>query len=423
MEHKKSLVILNECFPFDKGESFMENEIPFACGFDRIYLCPCQVSNFEEKRVIADDRIKIIASGKDTTAVGKAIKTIRSVKCFFHPLFWKETGLLIKSGKLNFRTFKSLLSFLTTGMSCVQKIKRQLRKDAFNKEDSIIFYSYWMFFHAYIAIRLKKKYPKSRAVSRCHRFDLYEYRNSDNYIPLRAYILENLDTIFSISSDGKNYLEKHYPNIRKNIVISSLGTMNYGISETNPVRMPFKIVSCSWVSPVKRVWKIADALSQIEDIQIEWTHYGSGEQFEHLKKYAAEKLGPNICANFAGTVSNPDLMLRYQNNDYHLFVNVSESEGVPVSIMEAMSFGIPVVATDVGGVGEIVSNRENGLLLEMNFFDNDLANAIREFFGMNNAQYSTYRYNARRIWEEKYNATKNFTDFYDKLGDILICNE
>lgn len=43
---------------------------------------------------------------------------------------------------------------------------------------------------------------------------------------------------------------------------------------------------------------------------------------------------------------------------------MSDSEGIPVSIMEAMSFGIPVIARNVGGMSEIV-NEENGLLLEM----------------------------------------------------------
>lgn len=39
----------------------------------------------------------------------------------------------------------------------------------------------------------------------------------------------------------------------------------------------------------------------------------------------------------------------YRNNDVDVFVNLSESEGIPVSIIETISFGVPVVATDVGG--------------------------------------------------------------------------
>lgn len=43
-------------------------------------------------------------------------------------------------------------------------------------------------------------------------------------------------------------------------------------------------------------------------------------------------------------------------------MNLSTSEGVPVSIMEVQSYGIPVIATNVGGTGEII-DKDNGILL------------------------------------------------------------
>ena len=48
-----------------------------------------------------------------------------------------------------------------------------------------------------------------------------------------------------------------------------------------------------------------------------------------------------------------------------MFINLSSSEGIPVSIMEAQSFGIPVIATNVGGSGEIVVS-ETGVLVDEN---------------------------------------------------------
>ena len=60
--------------------------------------------------------------------------------------------------------------------------------------------------------------------------------------------------------------------------------------------------------------------------------------------------------------TNEEVMEYYKNNLVDLFVNMSESEGLPVSMMEAMSFGVPVIAPDVGGIKEIVDENSGWLL-------------------------------------------------------------
>ncbi|NCO54621.1 MAG: glycosyltransferase, partial [Bacteroidetes bacterium] len=61
-----------------------------------------------------------------------------------------------------------------------------------------------------------------------------------------------------------------------------------------------------------------------------------------------------------------------------LFINVSESEGIPVSIMEALSAGIPVIATNVGGTNEIVNN-DVGFLIDKEFEINTAVNIINNY--------------------------------------------
>jgi colanic acid/amylovoran biosynthesis glycosyltransferase len=67
-----------------------------------------------------------------------------------------------------------------------------------------------------------------------------------------------------------------------------------------------------------------------------------------------------------GNVENSKILDFYSENYVDLFINFSEFEGVPVSIMEAQSAGIPVLATKVGGTSEIVSS-DNGFLVEKHF--------------------------------------------------------
>ena len=111
--------------------------------------------------------------------------------------------------------------------------------------------------------------------------------------------------------------------------------------------------------------------------------------------------------DFMGNVSNSDVIDFYRKTPVDLFVNVSDTEGLPVSIMEAISFGIPVLATDVGGVSEIVKINFNGELLHVDFSDGDFASAIKMYYQSGEEKKKTRRQNARLYWEQNFNAEKN----------------
>ena len=159
---------------------------------------------------------------------------------------------------------------------------------------------------------------------------------------------------------------------------------------------------------------IAKALSRITEVQIKWTHFGDGDLMDDLKAEIAN-LPQNITVELPGRVPNSEIYQYYNDNNVNLFINVSESEGLPVSIMEAISFGIPVIATDVGGTCEIVLDGVNGRLLPETFEINELAEEIREIISLSDAEYETLSHNARRIYEDKFSAEKNYTDFCKEL--------
>src|SRR5690606_29948218 len=112
-------------------------------------------------------------------------------------------------------------------------------------------------------------------------------------------------------------------------------------------------------------------------------------------------------------VNNDVIMQYYKDNFLDLFINVSESEGIPVSIMEAFSFGIPCFATDVGGTKELV-NKTNGLLVDINFDINELTEFIRNI--RKESLSNNLRANARKTWEQKCNANVN----YGLLKDLFL---
>jgi colanic acid/amylovoran biosynthesis glycosyltransferase len=75
----------------------------------------------------------------------------------------------------------------------------------------------------------------------------------------------------------------------------------------------------------------------------------------------AKRLGISQRVDFLGQLSETQVTTELLSSD--LFVLPSLAEGLPVSVMEAMAIGVPVIATNIAGVSELVENGENGLLV------------------------------------------------------------
>ena len=189
--------------------------------------------------------------------------------------------------------------------------------------------------------------------------------------------------------------------------LSRLGVKAQDICEINEDQ--FLLVSCSNVIPLKRVELIVPALSEINDFQIHWVHFGDGPLLEEVIELARNILHSNITYDFKGRVSNQQVLDWYAMNNPSAFINLSTTEGVPVSIMEAMSFGIPVIATDVGGTSEIVDS-ENGVLIIQNPSSIEIKTAIEGIRANSQKRLAAYH-----TWEFKYNAAHNYLDFVRKI--------
>jgi len=72
-------------------------------------------------------------------------------------------------------------------------------------------------------------------------------------------------------------------------------------------------------------------------------------------------LGINKHANYLGWVSEEERDRLFRETD--IFVLPSYAEGMPMSILEAMSYGVPVISTIVGGIPELIEDGETGLLV------------------------------------------------------------
>ncbi|WP_219834872.1 glycosyltransferase family 4 protein [Paenibacillus sp. R14(2021)] len=117
------------------------------------------------------------------------------------------------------------------------------------------------------------------------------------------------------------------------------------------------------IGPRKGIYDLVDAIEMLPEacksrIQL---HVCGNNEIERLKTIvSAKKLNDIITVH--GWTSGEQKKKQLSNAD--VFILPSYAEGLPISILEAMAYGLPVISTNVGGIPEIVRSGQNGMLLE-----------------------------------------------------------
>lgn len=401
---EKKLYVFTDNFPFGLGEAFLNSEAVFLPKyFDEVHYIPLwkngEVRDLPKGSVVERPLLDFKPKGN----VKLVLKGVFNFSPLFFavPVFFKEKAW---KGKKRFWDFMTALLIIRAAYSSLR----------INFEEKALVYSYWGDKLALLLPLLKKKFDIV-AVARFHRTDLYEYA-CGGYKPFRKWLFDSLDVAVPIAEDGKRYLEKRYgKDAPRNIVVHRLGVFDHGL---NPEREEpaFQIVSCSHVVPVKRVAFLAEVIGGL-GINVRWTHIGDGPLRAKVEAVIA-KFPKNVTGVLLGAMPNAEVLRYYSEHQVDLFVNVSESEGVPVSIMEAFSFGIPVLATNTGGVSEIVDETV-GKLLPVDISMEQLREVIVEFYY--NPNRSLMRSNARNRWAERCDAKRKYTAFCEFLSRCAPC--
>lgn len=253
---------------------------------------------------------------------------------------------------------------------------------------------------------------KCHHVSRFHGgWDLWE-EEYDNYAPFRDKIAASLDQAFFISKLGYEFFNKHYK-VRKTS-IDSLGTADFGC-KTNRNDGVIRVMSCSSIYPIKRVPLIYEAVHYYaktnDGNRVEWMHIGGGEGYESIKQLTSKNELSNLKIVLPGQTKHDKVLEYYKEFNPDIYINLSTTEGVPVAIMEAISFNVPIVATNVGSTSEVVTD-ETGVLVSPNPTMEEIAGAI--------ANVVNCELSPREFWLKNYNAETNYGNFADALVEISL---
>lgn len=411
------LVLFTSSYPYDATAEkiFLKEEIQYlAAAFEKVMLVPRTCKGLKlpvpNNVFVVEDYSSFL---KNPIKIS-LIPQIFTSGVFYRDLFTHPWILFHPS------SFFRLIAFLAGTYLTRKWVVRWIKEQDINIRDCI-FYTYW-FDQAAMGIGMTKRiHPALKLISRAHGYDLYEERYSPPYWPGRKNALEVIDFLFPVSDSGTNYLNQRYP-----AYMSRIETIRLGVADPDFINLPssdgvLRIVSCSIISPVKRVdlllEGIACASRQRPEQIIEWHHFGNGETRGDLQASANTEFPVNASAYFHGYSTHQALMDFYRNNPVDVFFNVSISEGIPVSIMEVISCGIPVIATDVGGNREIVTD-QNGILLPSNPSPQEIADAIF-LIQKDTKKIAKKREGSRALWHEFYNAEKNFKIFIDRIKAVL----
>lgn len=404
LDDKKKIIIISNYAP---DEIYLSTELKILKEEYSVLLFRKEDQAYNNVRVKREPGIDVIEVPK------MKMRSLRFIVYLFLSLSRKETILelkfLFQKRKPSIRLIKRLLCMAAISHIDTLYIRKAISQKKIIVSDAII-YSYRLNSGALTAINLKRIFGGEKCIGRAHGIDLYEYRDSEDYLPFRRCIMKNLNDIYTISLDGYEYLFNRYPNVYNKFHVARLGTIDYGI-EAFSSNAELSIISCSRVEEIKRLDRVVQALSKIDNVDIKWMHIGGGSLLQEIRTLSESLLPPNIRAQFVGNIENSEVYEIYRKNSFDIFVNVSYDEGLPVAIMEASSFGIPVIATDVGGTSEIVENGYNGWLIPRDYDDATLSNLFLYYYKMNEEEKLTLRKNARNKWKKEFNQESNYRKF------------
>lgn len=412
---RDTLVILNyqrEIPPF------MQSVIHYADDiFSRIiYITP---ELYNDNRVdCRAEHLNVIQIPRSAWRQKLAVSPIN----LFDRELWQQAMVAKRHGG-DFRELPKLwLKDYVCGGLLTDAVYRWVEEGKINPQETTLL-AVWFSVEAYGMARVKARYPEFKTVSYAHSFEIDKNKGQNCVFCHNKVKHQNCDKIAFISSVMReNYfrdIRNIYPDITmQNTQIVYLGSekMFPEICGPSTAGGTLQLLSCSGAVNVKRIHLIIEALHCVKDTRIHWTHLGGGPLLKELQQLAEQTLGsqPNITYEFAGQLKNSEVQKYYTENSVDIFVNVSSAEGLPVSLMECMSYGVPAIATDVGGSREIVQEK-TGFLLPPDFVPQQLADILEAYAHMPQENRKAMRQSARDLWQERFDAKKNAVRFLSEL--------
>ena len=168
----------------------------------------------------------------------------------------------------------------------------------------------------------------------------------------------------------------------------------------------------------KNIKKIIRAISDLNDPLIYLNIIGDGPELNQLQKISLESNNKDNII-FHGKLNRDEIDHIFLNSD--IYIQASNYEGLPHSLLEAMSYGIPVLCTPVGECKEILGNEDRGYILDLPVSKNNIKSKISQIIGEKDIANKKGE-RGKDFINEKYNLTNSF-NLYKNLFTRLLEEE
>jgi len=173
------------------------------------------------------------------------------------------------------------------------------------------------------------------------------------------------DAVIAVSKPVKQFLiQSRIPEDHIRVVHNAIIPKQPNPEMTESLRRQYSIslkdIVIGCVSRIKKQDQILNALRQI-DRPVTVIFVGISDDYPHLKKLSNE-ISNKHKVIYTGEISREDTLAYYPL--FTMKILASDMEGLSLSLLEAMSFGVPVIATNASGNPDLISHGENGLLFE-----------------------------------------------------------
>lgn len=233
----------------------------------------------------------------------------------------------------------------------------------------------------------------------------------------------NTDRIVFIAKKGQDNFLKYYPNRSKNdtsVIINGIDDLTEEQNkEVNAIReradngFKYRLCCTGTINFRKGQRIIIEALHNLPEDVLKQTHLdliGDGGERPILENLVHE-YGLDEHVRFCGMIPNVEVYKYLAENN--IYILMSKNEGLPISIIEAMRAGLPIISTNVSGIPELINVEYNGFLLNPDSKElSELLSKLPEYDWESMGKNSRSRFENEFTFERM---EREFCEMYDSL--------